>query len=343
MFCITHYLKIVPVNPCFAITANQLSTKKQFPQDLKLLSEDCLFVYDFLKEKKYSAAVGLDPETYFDYLKEEKHWNISMRDTSRYEQDIKKTLITIAEQDPTLIHELVHRAESQLPKVESAPHPRVSSLRAVLDMLDEKEMLPAIVFHFDRSRCEYYVEKLNQQLASGKYDLRMKQLMWTCNTEEVSYKRYHGIYRQAEELLKVIEAEQKWYDSTRDARATSKYINDDEIERISSLNAMQQRVRKDLLINEDDDWFIDSMTNWWEWILSLHIFLKMELSVKKSWVRCYEWAKIRYENIHCTPHSEEESVNDSLGIFVSDFNEITLSKFLRTGEILCWDGELLSQ
>lgn len=164
-------LSLLSINPCFAlkIQNKQLS----FPPDMKLLSDHCIEIYEQLKEKLDKETIKyLDPNVFFDYLKEKKTWNISMKDIAKYEIEIKNSLIKIFEKNPEIIKEVIKNFKEKIESdkkncsIQSYEYLQ-KNLKTLLKTLEKEDMLPAIVFHFED--CEKLAEKLCNDLIEGKY------------------------------------------------------------------------------------------------------------------------------------------------------------------------------
>lgn len=96
---------------------------------------------------------------------------------AEYEAALKERIVASSRDDPRAFEALMkdlrqqhleffHILHEELKDIDQYAHLK-NNLLLLLRLLDEKDMLPAIVFHFDRSNCESLAKELNKQLTKG--------------------------------------------------------------------------------------------------------------------------------------------------------------------------------
>ena len=155
---------VVPLNPCWIlnkITAMKpLINAQTFPNDLKLLPDHCITLYDaLLPHMDESSRQKLDPKTFFQD-RQDALWNLSMRDASAWEKELKLSLFNMnPEHQQNVLVSLSTESEAcfvksdemlgQLGQWEFVNRQIVP----LTEDLKRRDMLPAVCFMLSRSGC----------------------------------------------------------------------------------------------------------------------------------------------------------------------------------------------
>eukprot|EP00026_Physarum_polycephalum_P000260 Phypoly_transcript_00260.p1 GENE.Phypoly_transcript_00260~~Phypoly_transcript_00260.p1 ORF type:complete len:1826 (+),score=425.65 Phypoly_transcript_00260:56-5533(+) len=180
--------ELVPLHPFHALNLRTIAANNgELPVDLKLLPEHCVVLFEALH--KYLSPLkidvsDLDPNTFFQTV-DGVEWNLSMMDVVRYEQALKQRFLSsIPLQPVSPAQAILDELSGPLPAVFErqakilTTHTPVSVLEnhlyEALNVLKAKDMLPAIVFHFDRVNCVHLAELLAQRLTAEETEAREK-------------------------------------------------------------------------------------------------------------------------------------------------------------------------
>ncbi|KAG9307133.1 hypothetical protein G9A89_016961 [Geosiphon pyriformis] len=173
----------VRVHPCSALSPIMLR-KKGFPKDMKILPDECLNLYDKMRQisgKNESKILNrLNPDNWF-----RKMIPIRKADTNEYEKEIKEYFRLWAIEDSTIpavkqiINDFKSPINEQFSKLEAsaiqekdfdAKHNVYDnnflecSIIHLASELNSQNKLPAIFFHFDRHGCIHLASKILEKL-----------------------------------------------------------------------------------------------------------------------------------------------------------------------------------
>ncbi|PRP77679.1 hypothetical protein PROFUN_00540 [Planoprotostelium fungivorum] len=216
------------LNPLFALNLKAVKQEKQLP-DIKLLPEDCVQSLEILKGVPgiESELRELQPEAFFSHLKEQKTWNISMKDASAYEDAIKKLFLRCLLEKPTETEAALQKHD---PGMKTHDCRSEEDVFKILDELKAKELLPTIVFHLSRAGCEALALALTKKLSDA----------------EMEYRRQKGTQGQIDKLTEAIERESVRAKRDRDiiesANSEGKAIPPDVENRQKNLTDMQNKL-----------------------------------------------------------------------------------------------------
>jgi hypothetical protein len=155
---------VVPLNPCWIL--NKLTAMKPlinaetFPNDLKLLPDHCIMLYDaLLPHIDESSRQTLDPKTFFQGH-QDALWNLSMRDASAWENQLKLSLFNMnAEHQKAVLESLSTESEACFVKSDKmigqlGEWEYVNwQIVPLTEDLKRRDMLPAVCFMLSRSGC----------------------------------------------------------------------------------------------------------------------------------------------------------------------------------------------
>ncbi len=177
-----HKSTLTPVHPCWVLTRlkamKEVINAKTFPQDLKLLPEHCVMLYDallpFMEEE---IRQKMDPKSFF--TGDDRLWNVGMRQASEWAEDLKLALFKLspAEQQ-TVLDSLSGETQacfSQSDEQLSGKGQTGFVLQEIVPLVKElkrQDMLPAICFMLSRKGCERLALTLTRNFARTESDKR---------------------------------------------------------------------------------------------------------------------------------------------------------------------------
>eukprot|EP00960_Hanusia_phi_P037312 752855-Hanusia_phi.AAC.8 len=151
---------------------------ESFPSDLKLLPEQCLHVYRVLSSSAVASdeLSELEPNVFFNRLRgPAAAWNISMTDTTRWETEIKSYICRMRQNDqlhiiqtfagPTLAD--LRRVDEDMGRGGERDNLK-NNLMCLVEELRGRSMLPAILFHMNRARCEHFAILIRDELVKSE-------------------------------------------------------------------------------------------------------------------------------------------------------------------------------
>lgn len=204
---------LVSIHPVWALNVQACIKSGQLPEDLKFLPEHCVELFDALDEHLGDEVSFLDPDEYFS-SHPQKTWNISMTDAAKYEASIKEFFAKLLLEKPALAQEIIQELgakaekgfEEQAQKVIDRDNV-VEEMLTLLRKLQAEDMLPTIVFHLNRSGCEYLAIKIFETL---------------CQQEKLKQEE-EGVSQRLVQLWKELEVEKKALErATRDLKEDEK-------------------------------------------------------------------------------------------------------------------------
>lgn len=209
--------ELTSLHPFYALNLKTIEqNNNELPTDLKLLPEHCVTLYNVLN--KHLTPLSMDvsdlhPDKFFKDV-EGSEWNLSMMDVVRYEQTLKQKFLSTIPLPNSPAQAILDDLSGAVPEIfrkqskiyESASPVAIleKHLYDALNLMKAKDMLPAIVFHFDRMNCVHLAELLNERLAG----------------EEVQEREKDGTQEKIRALEAQLEVEKKWYEKhARDAES----------------------------------------------------------------------------------------------------------------------------
>ena len=164
---------VVPLNPCWIL--NKLTAMKPlinaqtFPNDLKLLPDHCIMLYDaLLPHIDESSKQNLDPKTFFQD-RQDALWNLSMRDASAWEKELKLSLFNMnPEHQQNVLVSLSTESEACFVKSDEmlgqlGEWQYVNrQIVPLTEDLKRRDMLPAVCFMLSRSGCLFLARSVTK-------------------------------------------------------------------------------------------------------------------------------------------------------------------------------------
>ncbi|CAE7890243.1 unnamed protein product, partial [Symbiodinium sp. KB8] len=167
------------LHPFFALrpAVHASAREKIRPENLHLIPEDALQLYDVLSSKAKADLQTLAPETYFASLPQGS-WNLSMQEVQQWSKSLGEAFDRAARDvQVEVVHELTMEAGAAFGCIEEDLRRKGSQeylearFGSLAEELQSADMLPAIVFHDSRVGCERLALALGNHLRAkvGKY------------------------------------------------------------------------------------------------------------------------------------------------------------------------------
>eukprot|EP01133_Synstelium_polycarpum_P018027 gene18027-21518_t len=166
--------KIMPLNPISAIKSRDKTTIKRISNELVLLADEALDVYNAMVRHFGAQAVDrLDPVKFFrGFGAAVSTYNLNKRQVHEYQQRIKHHIMEVRGRRN---HEEIKSMNAVVKefsiKKDKFDFQWTKEIALVLHNLKKADLLPAIIFVFDRSKCE----RLAEGLAASIESLRNKE------------------------------------------------------------------------------------------------------------------------------------------------------------------------
>ncbi len=137
-----------------------LINAQTFPHDLKLLPDHCITLYDaLLPHMDESSRQKLDPKTFF-HDRQDALWNLSMRDASAWEHQLKLSLFNMnPEHQQTVLVSLSTESEACFVKSDEMLGQLGQwefvnwQIVPLTEDLKRRDMLPAVCFMLSKRGC----------------------------------------------------------------------------------------------------------------------------------------------------------------------------------------------
>jgi len=154
------------------------NTTVLIPDDIRLLPEQCIELFDGLKKLTPELVSHLEPSVFFARINGDYAFNVSMRDVRAYEKELKST-VARGMNDPKYqvalrqlpinvsswleTNKLTRKLDKDLAEENEFEYLE-NNLLGLLDSLRTKEWLPAIAFHWSSVGCEKLAIRLVKQI-----------------------------------------------------------------------------------------------------------------------------------------------------------------------------------
>ncbi|KAJ3899931.1 hypothetical protein F5879DRAFT_461062 [Lentinula edodes] len=155
------------------------------PIDMSLESRDCLFLYRTLHSHNLLEDIDLSPETIF-----KGRGLLCQKDILEYEKVLKDVVVHLMVHDPNSMKKII---SSLTPRTLTDPGADVSpskdefleGLMSLVCDLHKLDNLPAILFSFDRTSCEYMARSIVKELESSEAKWKQSSHRWKTKLAEV--------------------------------------------------------------------------------------------------------------------------------------------------------------
>ncbi|XP_075224227.1 putative ATP-dependent RNA helicase DDX60 isoform X2 [Lycorma delicatula] len=154
--------KLQHIHPYAHLTKHVLQVHKGIPEHLSLAPSEIVELYDTmcLVSPDDPELIALNPDTYFSNT---ETGFLFRQDVKKYELKLKSVMAKWCKENYELFQHTVEKLYEPLKKHESETKPYTYFAKSIvpfIETLQSKEMLPAIIFSYNRGYCETIVEDL---------------------------------------------------------------------------------------------------------------------------------------------------------------------------------------
>jgi hypothetical protein len=178
---------LTPLHPAWVLkrlkAMNETISDATFPQDLKLLPEHSVMLYDALLEYLDEASrQHIDPVNFFKG--EDCLWNLGMRDVEQWTSSLKTAFFSLSsEKQQTVVNRLSEETEACFEDSDACLSTLgedryvMREITQLVQELKHRDMLPGICFILNRRSCERLAIKLTSDFKSREQETR-RQSQW---------------------------------------------------------------------------------------------------------------------------------------------------------------------
>ncbi|GAM22727.1 hypothetical protein SAMD00019534_059020 [Acytostelium subglobosum LB1] len=155
----------LPLNPLSTIKARKSKTcaTRALSAEVSFLSDESLDIYNALT-RHFGAdqTLSINPHTHFSNASKDSIYNLNKRQVHYYQESIKQFIADVQRSDDPVRHaklDLVVR-EFNIKRTHYHYYDWEENIAEVLVDLKRRDLLPVIVFVFDRTRCENIVRRV---------------------------------------------------------------------------------------------------------------------------------------------------------------------------------------
>eukprot|EP01133_Synstelium_polycarpum_P010574 gene10574-12301_t len=161
--------EILPLNPISAIKSRDKTTIKRISNELVLLSDEVLEIYRSIAQHFPEQAKSIDPVEYFG---KESIFSLNKHQVHAYQTHVKRFIGDVrAKEDPVDIAKMNMVVKAfNIKKSQYEFDTWAQNVGRIIGELKKRDLLPVIVFVFDRTKCERLVEHISAEIDQLRND-----------------------------------------------------------------------------------------------------------------------------------------------------------------------------